>query len=117
MNYNRPFLHSKICTPSAAGTEEVITFPSGFIIRKIWVVTKTAGSSAGHAIKLQNSAGSTDYASITVGTTVANTLITTGGAVADASQVFAAGTILRLQSVTNDATAEYTVFVSGAYQD
>lgn len=114
MNYNRPFLLSKICTTSTAGTELVFTFPQSFLVRKIWVVTKTAGSQAASAIKLQNAAGTTDYSAVTVGTTVANTLITSGGEVADASKVFAAGTVLRLQSITNDATAVYTVFVSGA---
>lgn len=115
MNYNKTFVVNKEMGPTSAGTEMMLSFPNSFIVRKIWVVTRIAGVAATHMVKLQNAAGSTDYASITVGTTVANSLLS--ATVDTASQVFTAGTVLRIQTVNNESTGKYTLYIAGAHAE
>ena len=40
MNYNKTFVINKDVAATAAGVEMNISFPSSFMIRKMWVVTK-----------------------------------------------------------------------------
>lgn len=116
--YNRTaVLHLPVTAlaPSAAGLKSMISFPDSFLIKRMWVVTRVAGSQAAHKIQLTNVANTVTYAEITTGTVVANTVLSVD--VPEASRSFNGGAAIALRNVVNDATANYNVHVLVAYSE
>lgn len=116
MNYNKTFILSKDVVATTAGVEFCFSFPSSFLIRKMWVVTQVAGVAATHKIEIQ-AVGGTVYGVCTVGTTAISTYKAEDSAIAEASRVFDGGTVLRVVTTNNESTGKYRVFIAGAHNE
>lgn len=116
MNYNKTFVINKDVAATAAGVEMNISFPSSFMIRKMWVVTKVAGVAATHKVEIQ-AVGGTVYAVCTVGTTAMSTYKASDAEITEANRIFAGGTVLRVVTTNNESTGKYTLYIAGAHNE
>lgn len=117
MDYNKTTLLVFNVSGASAGNHRFdFSFPSDFMVKRIWTAVTVAGAAAGHTVFLTNVADVAIPSSvITVGTAVAGT--TAQALLTESERHYDGGTIIRIANATNSASSVYNLYVLCAHQE
>lgn len=113
--YNKTAVLTFPTSGATAQTKLLLTCPGDFMVKRLWVLVRVAGTQVTHTVRLSDLAGAVDYASVTTGTSALGTVVSDD--VAEDDRHFAGGTVIQVRNVVNDATASYVVHVLIAHQE
>lgn len=114
MDPSKTAIITRVVTVATANNQVTeIVFPDNVLLRKFWVVTLVAGSTAGRIVRLNNASETVTYGEVNPGTAVAGTLFQS--VIPEDRRLIAAGTRIRCNVTESDATSSFCLYVLFAH--